>query len=371
MSNHIKQIKLPNNDIYEIEASALSEAKQQELDAKYLSKTGGELTGILYTSASTPLLIGKNGKVGMRAATSDKNNVGQINVSNAWYESGNQWGTQISAYNGETGKYNEFRVSHNGMEYNAEDGTVHAVLHDGNVENYADKKGDAEAASAAALVEAKKYTDNEIPAKTADIRQTLAEIKEDVDYFFSDEAKLEGTRDTLLEIQDYINNHVEAAAIMVGDIRKLKDDKYGPDNPPPVDIALDANSTNPVQNKVVHAALEGKVQKVSGKGLSTNDYTTAEKEKLAGLTKITVDSALSSSSTNPVQNKAIKAALDKKMGDFSIEIYNGTSGNPKPVRFASFNYSTCVSEELPRKSVWYLDTVMVLVMRFQKMQYLE
>lgn len=41
----------------------------------------------------------------------------------------------------------------------------------------------------------------------------------------------------------------------------------------------------------------------------------------------------------------IQAQLNKKMGDYSIELYNGTSGNPKPVRFASFNYSTCVSEE--------------------------
>ena len=37
----------------------------------------------------------------------------------------------------------------------------------------------------------------------------------------------------------------------------------------------------------MNAALENKVDKVSGKGLSTNDYTTAEKEKLAGLTNYT------------------------------------------------------------------------------------
>lgn len=58
------------------------------------------------------------------------------------------------------------------------------------------------------------------------------------------------------------------------------------------------------------------VQPVSGKGLSTNDYTTAEKEKLAGIeaqaNKTTVDSALSESSTNPVQNKVVKSALDGK-----------------------------------------------------------
>lgn len=55
------------------------------------------------------------------------------------------------------------------------------------------------------------------------------------------------------------------------------------------------------------------VEKVSGKGLSTNDYTTAEKTKLAGLEKITVDASLSSSSANPVQNKAVNAALGGKV----------------------------------------------------------
>ena len=33
----------------------------------------------------------------------------------------------------------------------------------------------------------------------------------------------------------------------------------------------------------IKTALSGKVDKVSGKGLSTNDYTTAEKNKLAGI----------------------------------------------------------------------------------------
>ena len=60
---------------------------------------------------------------------------------------------------------------------------------------------------------------------------------------------------------------------------------------------------------VLKTVLSNKVDKVSGKGLSTNDYTTAEKNKLAGIatgaTKITVDSALSTTSTNPVQSKAV------------------------------------------------------------------
>ena len=57
-----------------------------------------------------------------------------------------------------------------------------------------------------------------------------------------------------------------------------------------------------------------KVDKVDGKGLSTNDYTTAEKDKLAsienGANKIVIDTALSSTSANPVENKAIYAQFN-------------------------------------------------------------
>lgn len=112
----------------------------------------------------------------------------------------------------------------------------------------------------------------------------------------------------------------------------------------------------------VQTALDSKVNAQAGKGLSTNDYTTAEKQKLSGIaagaqvntvtsvagktgavaltlsdvadtvtkksmtaderaklsgiaegaTKTIVDAALSATSTNPVQNKAVKAALDAK-----------------------------------------------------------
>lgn len=49
---------------------------------------------------------------------------------------------------------------------------------------------------------------------------------------------------------------------------------------------------------------------------TTASYTAADKKKLdgiaAGATKVAVDSALSATSTNPLQNKAVKAALDSK-----------------------------------------------------------
>lgn len=55
-----------------------------------------------------------------------------------------------------------------------------------------------------------------------------------------------------------------------------------------VDSSLSSTSTNPVQNKAIKTALDGKVDKASGKGLSTNDFTTALKSKLEGLPTISL-----------------------------------------------------------------------------------
>ena len=63
---------------------------------------------------------------------------------------------------------------------------------------------------------------------------------------------------------------------------------------------------------VVTAADARYVKKEAGKGLSTEDFTTEEKTKLAGLTNTTVDSSFIANSVNPVQSKVIKEALDLK-----------------------------------------------------------
>ena len=68
-----------------------------------------------------------------------------------------------------------------------------------------------------------------------------------------------------------------------------------------VDTALSSTSTNPVQNKVVNTALSNKVDKVSGKSLSTNDFTNEYKAK--------VDSALQNyTETDPTVPAWAKAA---------------------------------------------------------------
>jgi len=84
-----------------------------------------------------------------------------------------------------------------------------------------------------------------------------------------------------------------------------------------VDVSLSDSSKNPVENRVVRAALNDKVDKVSGKGLSTNDFTNEDVLKLAGIeseaNKTVVDSELSDESTNPVYNKTVKHAVDEKV----------------------------------------------------------
>lgn len=91
-----------------------------------------------------------------------------------------------------------------------------------------------------------------------------------------------------------------------------------------VDAALDDNSTNPVQNKAVKTALDGKagtaVATESANGLMSKDDKAKLDDVEAGANKTTVDAALDAVSENPVQNKAVKAALDGKLSTLGGEI---------------------------------------------------
>jgi hypothetical protein len=104
-----------------------------------------------------------------------------------------------------------------------------------------------------------------------------------------------------------------------------------------VDNALSATSTNPVQNKVVTAALTGKAGTAVGTTSANGLMSKADKTKLngiaAGATKITIDSAMSGSSNNPVANHVVKQYVDDKVAAAGSNItvdatLNATSTNP-------------------------------------------
>lgn len=83
-----------------------------------------------------------------------------------------------------------------------------------------------------------------------------------------------------------------------------------------VDDALSDTSTNPVQNKVVKVALDGKASTAVASRTANGLMSTSDYIKLLGIedgaTNTVVDAELNATSTNPVQNKAVKAALDGK-----------------------------------------------------------
>ena len=102
-----------------------------------------------------------------------------------------------------------------------------------------------------------------------------------------------------------------------------------------VDDAMSATSENPVQNKVITAALADKVDVVSGKGLSANDYTDAEKQKLAGIA--------AGAQVNTITSVAGRTgAIVLSSSDVGLGNVDNTSDLDKPI-------STAVQEALDEK----------------------
>lgn len=92
-----------------------------------------------------------------------------------------------------------------------------------------------------------------------------------------------------------------------------------------IDTALSTTSTNPVQNNVINTALGNKVDKVSGKGLSTNDFTTAYKNKLDNLDtnlnnkqNTITGAATTITSSNLTKNRALISDSSGKISVSSI-----------------------------------------------------
>ena len=93
-----------------------------------------------------------------------------------------------------------------------------------------------------------------------------------------------------------------------------------------IDSTLSGTSTNPVQNKVVYNALAGKQDKlIAGTGISISGNTISCTVSGGSGGSITVDSTISSTSTNPVQNKVIYSALQNKQDKINYETWTFTT----------------------------------------------
>ena len=91
-----------------------------------------------------------------------------------------------------------------------------------------------------------------------------------------------------------------------------------------IDDEMSSSSTNAVQNRVITSALGDKVDKVQGKVLSDNNYTTAEKEKLAGIDQGAEVNDISTISVNGVNvpadvNKNVEISIPE-----GVNVFYGT-----------------------------------------------
>lgn len=86
---------------------------------------------------------------------------------------------------------------------------------------------------------------------------------------------------------------------------------------PSVDASLSSTSTNPVQNKIIKSELDKKAERDVVNTTTNGLMSVADKKKLDGIAdganKITVDDALNATSKNPVQNQAVYAKLNDKL----------------------------------------------------------
>lgn len=200
-------------------------------------------------------------------------------------------------------------------------------------QGYADAKDDAIAAAQTAADNAQSAVDTLAGRvqtiegdylKTADkteLANSIKDVKDDVDAFFKAADVGDAAIDTLKELQDYITEHGEAAATLTTKVGTLETTVGNASSGLVKNVADNAsaiateqtraegvegnlqsaintlNGANTVDGSVaktvkdavdaaqttLQANIDNKVDKVAGKGLSTNDYTDDDQTKLAGI----------------------------------------------------------------------------------------
>lgn len=107
---------------------------------------------------------------------------------------------------------------------------------------------------------------------------------------------------------------------------------------------LDNNGLTYFWSKI-KARLSGKQDTlVSGTNIKTLNNTSLLGEGDISIPVISVDSAISTTSTNPVQNKLIGNALNGKLDGFTLSFFGQWTGGPHAVKFCEVDYSTANSE---------------------------
>lgn len=146
--------------------------------------------------------------------------------------------------------------------------------------------------------------------------------------------------DTLKELADWLADHETDAAAMNSAIQGNKSDIAAlktligsiPEDADATDIVgyiaeaiADLNIGSYATTAAMNAALANKVDKADGKGLSTNDYTTAEKSKLSGIaanaTKVEASATPGSIKINGAETAVVEIATEAEVSEMLDEIF--------------------------------------------------
>ena len=128
------------------------------------------------------------------------------------------------------------------------------------------------------------------------------------------------------EIDNALKKVVDGKAGIQG--VKVNGTEVTPDNSNKVNVEIPnisqttgSSTTSVMSQDAITTQLNNKVDKVSGKGLSTEDFTTSSKNKLAGIetgaTKNTVVQSTGSSTSNVMSQNAVSNALNSKQDKIS------------------------------------------------------
>lgn len=133
------------------------------------------------------------------------------------------------------------------------------------------------------LTDAKNYTDQEIANLIDGAPETLNTLKEITEEIGDNQSAIDAINNAVtnkadkIDLTNHVNNNSVHVTIADRDKWNAKQDILT------IDSALSNSSINPVQNKVIYNSLDAKVDKIDGKGLSTNDFTNEYKTKVDNL----------------------------------------------------------------------------------------
>ena len=180
------------------------------------------------------------------------------------------------------------------------------------------------------LIKNKELVETELQNKLSDLHTTVANKVDKAegkglstnDYTTAEKTKLtniaEGANQTVIE--NVLTSTSTTNALSAAQGKALNDTKL-PLAGGTITGNLTVNGT--FTNTALNTTIANKVDKVSGKQLSTNDYTTAEKTKLTniaeGANKTVVENVLTSTSTT----NALSAAQGKALNDSKVDKVSG------------------------------------------------